>query len=265
MTLNIAFGICLILLTLGVGLWASLGRRLATIPIVAFFVGLLDGNHNVPMLYFGHDGEGSSRVLVRQRGHLVDLDSLPLSTVEREPKLGGIRGFFRGDFNLPTEAEIIAAPRIKPGLVVEEVTRTHPRLDVLAYFADLVGAEAVSEAWGGHIAASLTTVLPEVQETGVLAWLRGGYNIPTKAEVDWWAAARAALYPRVCIQRLRAPGLVRMTDGTVNLDIWNPMPEAQSPSEEAFQMGAASAVARSTGQTFIFRGQIIAGSSKEVA
>ena len=162
--MNLLFGTSLILLTIGTVLWATMGPKLAALPLVAFVVGFINGDHNTPKLTettfdfsiaalvgdeFVRYDAGDTVYLVNGR----NIDALPREKDEPAYKPGLLARLINGDFNLPSEQAVIDAPRYKPGLVVE------PMLD----------------SFGKPIAGF--NVYPKVP-TGLRAWLAGGYNMP---------------------------------------------------------------------------------------
>ncbi len=224
--MNLHFGLSLILFAVGVFSWAILGSRLVSLPVVgslvAFLAGLVNGDHNTPQLTVRYS-KGVAQPLVD--GERLDLK--PLELPEPEYKPGLIARLINGDHNLPSDQAVIDAPRYKAGLLVE------PMLD----------------SFGKPISGYYQH--PQPPRGGLLGWLAGGYNIPSEAEVDALARWREKHYTTACFKALRdawatddGSALVWRHDGSIDLDCFNPMPEAQNQREVLAQHRAAAEFSR---------------------
>lgn len=151
--MSIAFGVVLTLFTFGTATWAAAGHRLATVPGVARVLDYLDGGYNMPT-------ERAVDELVaiaesRRANGLRDRDEVMPNGQTFAEWLESSR--------LPDavpESAIVAAPRYKAGLLEEDV---------------LDGHERPGDRHG---------IIPPVPPVGGWrGWLRGGYSMPTEAEI----------------------------------------------------------------------------------
>lgn len=152
--MSFAFGVVLSLFTVGTATWAAAGHRLATLPGVARVLDYVDGGYNLP-------SERAVDELVaiaasRRENNLHDPDEIMpngqtwaeyVESSQRVP-------------DLISNAAIEAAPRYKAGLLAEDVLDNH-------------------EVPGDRH----SIILPDPPVGGWRGWLRGGYNMPTEAEV----------------------------------------------------------------------------------
>lgn len=151
--MSFVFGIVLSLLTAGTATWAVAGHRLAALPGVARVLDYVDGGYNLP-------SERAVDELVAiaesRRAHgLHDRDEVMPNGQTFAEYVESSRVP-----NLISEAAIEAAPRYKAGLLEEDV---------------LDGHERPGDRHG--------VVLPVPPAGGWRGWLRGGYNMPTEAEI----------------------------------------------------------------------------------
>ena len=152
--MSFAFGIVLSLFVAGTATWAVAGHRLATLPGVARVLDYVDGGYNLPSERAVDElvaiAESRREHGLRDRDEVMPNGQTFAEYVEssRVP-------------NLISEAAIEAAPRYKAGLLAEDV------LDIRGFTDD-----------------GCPGVLPAIEPArGWRGWLRGGYSMPTEAEV----------------------------------------------------------------------------------
>ena len=142
--MSIAFGVVLSLLTFGTATWAVAGHRFAALPGVAKMLDYVDGGYNLPServvdelvaiaesrrAHGLHDRDevmpnGQTFAEYVESSRVPDF--IPDAVINAAPRykagllleevlpaiapVGGWRGWFRGGYNMSTEAEITAAP-----------------------------------------------------------------------------------------------------------------------------------------------------------
>lgn len=141
-----------------------------------------------------------------------------------------------GGLNMPSEDTIDAMPGLEATIETENYRKRHPLTP------DLFSDAEIDEADKRY---TPDTTAPS---TGLLGYLAGGYNMPTDADINACATHRAKHYRGACLAALqrahgafldsKIDGFILRDDGVVDLDIFNPMPEAESAAEEAMQAWA---------------------------
>lgn len=145
-----------------------------------------------------------------------------------------------GGFNMPSSDAIDVAPGLDETLEREDYIKRYPETPGLLSDSEI-------ESLG------YPRLEPQPVTGGIRGYLAGDYNIPTDAEVDACAGYRKQHYSRACfaaMQRADDAYMARKSNGFIlrgdpengvilDLDIWNPMPEAQSVDEERMQASTA--------------------------
>lgn len=153
--MSIAFGVVLSLFTFGTATWAAAGHRLAAVPGVARVLDYLDGGYNLPTERAVDElvavAESRREHGLHDRDEIMPNGQTWAEYVESSQRVP----------DLFSDAAIDAAPRYKAGLLEEDVLDGHER------------------PGDRH-----SVILPVPPVGGWRGWLRGGYNMPTKAEVD---------------------------------------------------------------------------------
>lgn len=133
--MSIAFGVVLSLFTIGTATWAAAGHRLATVPSVARVLDYLDGGYNMPTERAVDElvaiAESRRAHGLRDRDEVmpngqtfaewIESSRLPNAVSQAainataqnkvdDSPIDGWRGWLRGGYNMPTEAEVTAAP-----------------------------------------------------------------------------------------------------------------------------------------------------------
>lgn len=131
-----------------------------------------------------------------------------------------------GSFNMPSEQQIEDAPG--------ELEDQQNEMRRARLMPDAISEKAIEDA---------PDVMPEPAPKR--GWWRGDFNIPTEREVDHLAKWRARTYDHQCWAALTKAWdsgeiIVGNDWRTIRLDVFNPMPEAQSQWERDRQVAVAA-------------------------